>query len=211
MKQRTSQVLYAYWNDVRGDRMAPRRFEIEPSRIAAILPETFILERLTAETFRFRLAGTRICEQLGIELRGTDFLDLWTGEDRDLVQRDLATLARQGGAGLLEAEALTASGQGVRLELLLLPLVHTQNSVDRLLGALSPIDAPAWLGTERATRYRLLRHEVIWPDGRPHSLIERNHQAPFHATIQTARLVRSDRRQFRVYDGGRSETGNKLR
>ena len=46
MQQRTNQILFAYWNDVRGERLAPRRFEIEPARIATILPETFILERL---------------------------------------------------------------------------------------------------------------------------------------------------------------------
>ena len=77
MKQKTSQILFAYWNEVRGSRVAPRRFEIEPSRISEILPETFILERLDRETYRFRLAGTRICEEFGQELRGTNFLDGW--------------------------------------------------------------------------------------------------------------------------------------
>ena len=77
MKQKTSQILYAYWNGVRGERMAPRRFEIEPARIATILPETFILERLDTDTFVYRLAGTRMCEQFGCEFRGANFLDGW--------------------------------------------------------------------------------------------------------------------------------------
>ena len=63
MKQSTIQVLFGYWNEVRGERLAPRRFEIEPARIATILPETFILERLDSETFPYRLAGTKICDR----------------------------------------------------------------------------------------------------------------------------------------------------
>ncbi|MEO1694679.1 MAG: PAS domain-containing protein, partial [Pseudomonadota bacterium] len=46
MKHSTSHSLYAYWNEVRDGRPAPRRFEIEPSRIAHILSETLILERV---------------------------------------------------------------------------------------------------------------------------------------------------------------------
>ena len=48
MKQRTIQTLYAYWNELRAGRIAPRRLEIEPSRISSILPETFMLERTDA-------------------------------------------------------------------------------------------------------------------------------------------------------------------
>ena len=77
MRSKTSQILFNYWNDVRQNRLAPKRFEIEPSRIAPILSETFILERLDWDSYRFRLAGTRICDEFGVEFRGTDFLDGW--------------------------------------------------------------------------------------------------------------------------------------
>src|SRR5262245_16401234 len=55
-----TQALYAYWNEVRGDRLAPRRLEIQPARIAEHLLDTFILERSGRSAFRFRLAGTRV-------------------------------------------------------------------------------------------------------------------------------------------------------
>ena len=82
MKQRTLHTLYGYWNEVRAGRLAPRRLEIEPSRIAGILSETFMLERVDAATYRYRLAGTRLCELFGSELRGTNFLDGWSEQDR---------------------------------------------------------------------------------------------------------------------------------
>jgi hypothetical protein len=61
---------------------APRRFEIQPADIAALLPETFIAERTAGLGLLFRLAGTKICENFGHELRGIDFPTFWEAEDR---------------------------------------------------------------------------------------------------------------------------------
>jgi hypothetical protein len=74
MQQPTRLQLYAYWDRVRNGRFAPRRFEVEPAKIAALLPETFIAEGAGLLGCRFRLAGTKICEQFGRELRGADLL-----------------------------------------------------------------------------------------------------------------------------------------
>ena len=82
MKQKTTQILDAYWNELRAGRLAPKRLEIEPSRIGSILAETFMLERAGASLYRYRLAGTRLCEIFGSELRGTNLLDGWSGSDR---------------------------------------------------------------------------------------------------------------------------------
>lgn len=70
---------------MRNGRVAPRRFEIEPAKIADILREAFIAECTGLLGFRFRLAHTRICQQFGRELRGVDFLSLWSFQDRDAI------------------------------------------------------------------------------------------------------------------------------
>lgn len=212
MKQRTNQILYAYWNEVRGARMAPHRFEIEPARIVSILPETFILERVDCTTYRFRLAGTRICEQFGVEFRGTNFLDLWINETRHTLERQLTAITEHGIVGVFNFEASAADRRSIQVEAVMLPLIHNGPSVDRLLGAMSAIETPSWLGSERLHARRLMRHELMWPDGRPHSRIETTHsqapqapdtQAPFRPHLPAgARFVKVDRRQFRVYDGG---------
>ena len=44
MQQTTTRQLYAYWDRVRNGRVTPRRFEIEPAKIANLLPETLIAE-----------------------------------------------------------------------------------------------------------------------------------------------------------------------
>jgi hypothetical protein len=240
MKQRTSQILFAYWNEVRAGRIAPRRFEIEPSRIGAILSETFILERVSAlertgptsvpnasatqarpelrSVYRYRLAGTKLCEQFGDDFRGRDFLDDWDLDDRATLQQTLTGMSERGGVSVITFEASSSPGAGrvantrkrLTFEAIMLPLVHTSDSLDRFLGCMCPIDEPAWLGTERLVDKALLRCELIWPDGRPFPVVEKNRQqTPFLAEIRNARLVRSERRQFRVYDGGLAKSPQK--
>lgn len=204
MKQRTNQTLFAYWNEVRALRIAPRRFEIEPAQIAQILPETFILERVDPETYPFRLAGTRICEQFGAEFRGTDFLDGWIEGDRATLVRQLNAVCRQGGVLVVDIEASVDQHRRAGFEVVAMPLLHTGDIVSRLVGAISAIDAPAWLGTEKLWRKRILGHEIIWPDGRPHPVADKLRQAvPMRPELAGARLVRHNRRSFRVLDGGR--------
>lgn len=207
MREPVSQSLYAYWNEIRNDRIAPKRFEIEPSQLAAILPDTFILERVDGATSRFRLAGTRICEAFGAEFRGVNIFDLFGAEDRLTLQREFSVIALHGAVGEFTLAAETANGDPARFEMLLLPLVHTRDIVDRFVGSIVPIDRQPSLGLAPISAVRIEAHRLIWPDGRPHAMIDNMHrQSPFIAERREARIVRSDRRQFRVYDGGRDRT-----
>jgi hypothetical protein len=210
MKQRTLFTLYSYWNEVRAGRLAPRRLEIEPSRIAGILAETFMLERVDQATYPYRLAGTRLCELMGRELRGTNFIAGWRQEDRPTVERLLASVCDQGAAVTLTADAGSDARHPLEVETILLPLLHAGSTVGRIIGATSAsgsASAQHWLPGDAALTCRLVRHELVWPDGRPHSVIERSGKpAPFLQTPARARLADAMRRQFRVLDGGRSGT-----
>jgi hypothetical protein len=209
MKSKSLQTLYAYWNELRAGRIAPRRLEIEPSRIVTILAETFMLERADSKTFIFRLAGSRLCDLFGAELRGSDFLEGWTKEDRACIERVLAGVCAQGGAGVLTVEAGAEPRRRLELEVLLLPLLHSDDTVCRIIGAMSTTAQPHWLETQRLTCRRLIQHELIWPDGRPHDVIARGgHPAPFQPAQSDGRVVRSEHRQFRVFEGGRSDPKN---
>jgi hypothetical protein len=224
MKQRTLQHLYGYWNEVRAGRLAPLRLEIEPSRIAGILSETFMLERHDVQSYQYRLAGTRLCELFGSELRGSSFLQGWSDADRAVLQRHLAAVCDQGAVVVLTIEGSADTRHRMELEVILLPLLHGGNRISRVIGAMSASTAPHWLYDHALQSRRLLRHETIWPDGRPHAAVERSGRAPFLPTISPksiskvgpkttprmpprvvdGRIVKTDRRQFRVLEGGRS-------
>jgi hypothetical protein len=204
MQQRTNQVLYAYWNDVRGDRIAPRRFDIEPSQLGAVLSETFILECQTDSAApTFRLAGTRICDSFGQEFRGVPFHALFRDEDRARLADTIDDVRAQGAVAVFSATATLDERRKVNFEILLLPLIHTGSSISRMLGAIVATDVPQWLGTERLPKLELTEQSRVWPDGRPFAVIEKFNAAPaLMPELSGARLVRVNRRSFRVLDGG---------
>jgi hypothetical protein len=203
MREAVSQSLFTYWNELRGDRIAPKRFEIEPSCIAGYLPDTFILEHIDRATTRFRLAGTRISEAFGAEFRGANLFDLFGEDDRQTLERQIGMVVSQGAVGVFLISAHNANGLSTTFELLLLPLTHTRNVVDRFLGSIAPIDKPNWLGTVPLTHRKILSHTLLWPDGKPRSATGNMlRQVPFLPALREARIVRSERRQFRVYEGG---------
>ncbi len=209
MRERTSQALFSYWNEVRGPRLAPRRFEIEPSRITAILPETFILERQARRHYVFRLAGTRVCEQFGRDFRNLDMLSLWSADDQEVVGRVLDTAAHDGAVGVVTFDATASPRRQVGYEMILLPLVHNGSEITRLLGCMTTAQSPPWLGLDPFTRLHITGFNLVWPDGRPHAVVASTNQPPpFSHAHGHSRVVHSDRRHFRVYDGGLAADGS---
>jgi hypothetical protein len=208
MKQRTNQILFDYWNELRAGRLAPRRFEIEPSRITGILSETFILERVQSESFRYRLAGTRICEIFGTEFRSRGFFDGWDAADSEALLPMLHTMCTQGAVLAIDFEATSPGGKSIGFECIMMPLAHAGQTVTRVLGAMTATSTPSWLGYEPLTSRRLLHRELIWPDGRPHAVAEKHREVSvFAKALDGARYVHSERRRFRVLDGGLSGSG----
>lgn len=210
MRHSTSRSLYRYWNEVRGDRIAPRRFEIEPSRISELLPETFILEAVNDETLRYRLAGTRLSGQFRRDFRGANFLDQWDRHERASISSKLETVMASGFPAVIISEASCARGRKAVFESILLPLIHTKGIIDRILGASSCISPPAWVGEEALVRQKLIDARIVYPGANPDQsaaskpieIVRELEPQPFLAHVRNARIVRQDQRQFRVYDGG---------
>jgi hypothetical protein len=209
MQEAVSQSLYSYWDALRGNRPAPKRFEIEPSRIANNLPDTFILERVNYTNARFRLAGTRITDALGMELRGKNLFEMFDIGDRRTLQNQMELIASRCAVGLFHMSAESADGKSTTFEVLILPLTHTSDTVERFLGSVASREKPEWLGSVPLTRRKLVHHEIVWPS-RTASEDENDfqYQAPILHTRREARIVRSARRQFRVFDGGLSFSGD---
>jgi hypothetical protein len=210
MRHQATQAIYAYWNELRGDRLAPRRLEIQPARIGDLLLDTFILEHTDRSEFRFRLAGTRVSSRFGLDLRAYDFLACWSDGDRALLEHHLAAITDLGRVGLFTGEGRIASGPGATgapatcaFELLVLPLKHTGHSIDRLLCLLVPLEEQGAGPGTRFSDLRLLAAEAVWPNGAPEEpQVFSERQSPLHPHVRTARIVRQGRRQFRVYEGG---------
>jgi hypothetical protein len=201
MQQPATLALYAYWNEVRCGRLAPHRLEIEPARIAAVLSETFMLQRLEAGDYQYRLAGTRLCELFGSELRGRNFLGFWGTADVERLKGCLAAVCERGAVLLVELELGDDARTRVDLEAILLPLLYGDR-ISRVLGAMSGAAAAGW-PLALTGRCRLVRQQLIWPDAHPNAVLDgRGNGAPARPSAAGGSRTLH---QFRVLEGGRSD------
>lgn len=209
MKHGASRELYEYWNRVRGSERAPHRSAIEPSDIRRILADTFILEVVDRANYQVRLAGTRVCSLYCRELKGSNFFDLWQGDDRSAIGTLSAAVSEDGAAAVVTVEGRTERDQDVAAELILLPLRHAGDTFDRVLGSLAVLERPYWLGTEAVVRQSIASLRLIWPDEAPTFLRRRTDPQPptlvSVAAAQTIPFPGASRRRahLTVLEGGK--------
>jgi len=156
MRHENSKKLYSYWNNLRGIRPAPNRREIEPSDIRELLGDTFILE--VNDAFRsvsFRLAGTRLCNSYGRELKGLGFLVLWDEQDNLSIMNSIKEVHNENRPCTISCIAQTMGNRFCEFELLLLPLQNGNSSEKRILGVASPISREKWIGSDPITGNRI--------------------------------------------------------
>ncbi len=212
MNQNGSITLFHYWNRLRDGRSAPKRSEVEPADIKALLADTFILERDTRGEAVFRLAGTRLCASYGRELKGFSFPSLWREKDQRLVSRLIHGVFEQKSVVLITYEGFSRNGRSNRFELLALPLDGGVES-PRCLGVISAVEKPFWLGADPITDAVIDAIRVVDPDKDPMFLKNRPEiqvpslvPAELDAPETISALGRSRRiRHLVVFDGGREE------
>src|SRR5579871_1842258 len=63
---------YDVWREWRGDRIGPRRDEVAPAKLRAVLSSTFMIDVVDGgKDFRFRFAGERVIQFMGRRLAGS--------------------------------------------------------------------------------------------------------------------------------------------
>lgn len=195
MKNTSTKLVYAHWNDRRGRRPAPDRGEIDPGAIRHALGDTFILAADFIEHLRFRLAGTRVCALFCRELKGEDFGSLWSDVSRETVG-NLITVAKNENIGAVAGvTGRTDDGDRLELEMLLLPLAQGGPVRVRALGALTASEQPYWLGEKPLAELTL---ETLRHIGPPLGTVASPALTP--AASDGGRL----RPHFVIYNGGRA-------
>ena len=191
MKHASIRETFRYWEERRGQRLAPERDEIEPAAIRKALGDSFVLS--AEPDHPFRLAGTRVCALFCRELKGEAFLHLWDAPSRALVHDLLGTVTGEA-VGLVAGATGRMGGEPpVPLELLLLPL-HHRGSLARVLGVLAPLAPPYWLGHQPLPPMTLGAFRYLGPVAMP-----------------TPRIVPSPadlRRGFVIYQGGTAKSAD---
>jgi hypothetical protein len=129
--------LLTYWEKLRAGRIAPFRSEFDPRELNRAFEHTFILEAVRDGDVRFRLAGARICDLMGMELRGMPPHALIAMEFREAFDQILAELLANPQIVELSIRAQNGSQPGATGALLLLPMLNDAGEIKRVLGGLS--------------------------------------------------------------------------
>lgn len=215
MQMPSTNTLYTYWNSIRGARSAPDRKDIDPTRIREALANTFILELNDDDKFSFRLAGSHLCTSYCRELKGRSFSTLWHERDQDAMDTLIRAVTEDHAVALVTFQGTTALHTKTTFELVLMPLRHNGSSHTRILGGMTALDEPYWLGVQPIVEQRIVGLRLIWPDDMPQESSVRevaasvvndvSYGAPA-AAMATTVYGRSARRyaHLAVIDGGRA-------
>lgn len=128
--------LKTYWERLRAGRIAPYRAEIDPRQFESALENMFIVERLAPENMRIRLAGMKICEMMGMEVRGMQPGFLIDEADRVRFDRLLNVVMTE--PAVVELRLAARNRAGVyRATMLLMPLRSDFGDINRVIGCTS--------------------------------------------------------------------------
>jgi hypothetical protein len=196
MASHATDTLFAYWDSLRGQRIAPDRTEIEPRAIAAILGDTFVLETDNAGSLSYRLAGSRICLAFGQEMKGQGFMQAFSEADRTALLRALAD-AHAACTGLtITLKGTSASGRTAEFDAVILPLAHRGRIGQRMIGALTGRQEHYWTGLDAIASLSVSDLRLAWPTWKAAAVGE-NQPAMPHPLPAAA-----GRPQLRLIQGG---------
>lgn len=137
--------IFDYWNALRGGQDAPLKSQIEPGAIPHLLSSLFILETEADRHIRFRLAGTKICDLFGRDLRGERFSTLWANGQHEDIDRTAEGSMDHAIPTLFNATGYSTAGHHAAFEIIMMPLRSPEGGCDRLLGAIAPAVPASWL------------------------------------------------------------------
>jgi hypothetical protein len=128
--------LKTYWDRLRAGRIAPYRAEIDPRQFESALENMFIIEKLAPDNMRVRLAGMKVCEMMGMEVRGMQPGALIDENDRVRFDRLLNVVMTE--PAVVELKLAAPNRAGVyRASMLLMPLRSDFGDINRVIGCTS--------------------------------------------------------------------------
>lgn len=135
-------ALVAYWTALSARHPVPLRRDVDPRRIDGLLPNTFILESVAPGLARFRVAGTRLADLMGMDVRGMPISTLIEPGSRDAFADALAGVFDRPSRLWLQLRAAGGFGRPpLTGAMAVLPLRCDRGEVSRALGAIVT-DAP---------------------------------------------------------------------
>jgi len=137
-KSRALRELEAYWEALRPSDGIPDRSTVRPDGLLNVLDVTFILERVAPGVSRFRLAGHKIGDFLGVQAENVPLTALFIANNQQEVAATVEKVFTQ--PAILKADLVSIGSLGrpkINAEMALYPLKDGENGITRALGAIS--------------------------------------------------------------------------
>ncbi len=159
-----SRKLFIYWEKLRAERAYPDRSEIDLGDLRELMPDLIIAEKdHLRKSYRFRLAGTRVCDLFRKNLTSQDLLSGWDAFEADVIGKHLALTFGQHQPILMRLRLTTDAKQVVAAEFLGLP-VESDDSRIQILGGFFPFRPALHLGHSAIIARELLAIRSIWTE-----------------------------------------------
>ena len=127
----------SYWEAVRGNRLMPKRSEIDPRGIETALEFSFVLERIAPGMARLRIAGAHLGDIMGMEVRGMPLTSFFVPHARREVGDLLEDVFQRPAICELTLRGETGFGKpDLEARLVLLPMKSDLGDVSRILGCM---------------------------------------------------------------------------
>lgn len=135
-KRSVTRTAYDYWLSKCNAEQLPRRADINPRELLAILPCIFLMEvRIEPLRFRFRLVGTRLVQWWGQDLTGIVLAGRDSEPKCQRIFKDFQSTVVDRAPRRDELKGPSSAHEFYDFERLLAPLSNDGNSVDMILGA----------------------------------------------------------------------------
>jgi len=163
-----SRKLFRYWEGIRGERAAPNHESIDLKAIKDIVPWLFILEWSRArKSFRWRLAGTGVCQLWRTELTGTEVMKGWDRFEYQTVSRLLEGVTTSLQPCAFRLRLVTFLGHQLPVEMIALPIRAKGNIATHVFGTVMPFRDLGSHGYDSISGIQLLSARVIWTEPVP--------------------------------------------
>lgn len=166
----SSRALFRFWEQMRAEHAAPRRDQLDLTRIKPLVPNLMIAAYdHAAGTYRWRLAGSGICEIYRQELTGLNLLWGWDSFETNVVMRFLAGVVHHQQPCLIRYRLMTDLGQTIGAELIGLPILASDGHTVHVFGGVFPFREIASLGYSGISMIELSGARSIWTEKLPAS------------------------------------------
>ena len=129
--------LKAYWENLRAGRVAPYRSEIDPREFKHALENMFILEIVGDKNIRVRLAGMKMCEMMGMEVRGMSPRAFMMPGDRSGFDQAILDVVAKPTVTEFVMETVDYNGHSGTAYVLMMPLRSDFGEITRILGCIT--------------------------------------------------------------------------